>query len=295
MQFGIALPNFSRLGTREAVVEIARAAEELGYDALWTTDHVMMAKGQDDPYGHILEAMTTLTYVAALTERVRLGVSVIVLPMREPVLFAKQVATLDTLSGGRVIMGVGAGWNEREFGFLGANFEDRGKRYDEYIRVLRELWTSPEPRFEGQYVKFSDVLFSPRSPQSGGPKIVIGGGSGAALRRSATLADGWHATGLTPEKFAEGAGRVRELAGGRQVELQVRLHTRVGEVLPDVHSAAGAVQKTLSGSVEEVVADIEAYKAAGLTHLVSNFGGESAAAFVAQMRRFAEEVRPRVA
>ena len=295
MQFGIALPNFSRLGTREAVVEIARQAEALGYDSIWTTDHLMMSKGQEEPYGHILEAMTTLTYIAALTERPKLGVSVIVLPMREPILFAKQVATLDVLSGGRVIMGLGAGWNEREFRSLGANFENRGKRYDEYIRVLRELWTSPNPRFDGQFVSFSDVLFSPRPAQQGKLPIVIGGGSAAALRRSATLADGWHATGVTPDRFAAGAQRIRELANGRQVELQIRLHTRLDQRLPDATSASGSVQTTLSGSVDEVIARIKEYKAAGLTHLVSNFGDETPEAYIEQMRRFAEEVRPRVA
>lgn len=294
MQFGIALPNFSKLGNREAMVEIARQAEALGYDSLWTTDHVIMTRGQDEPYGHILEALTTLTYVAALTERIKLGVSVIVLPMREPVLFAKQTATLDLLSGGRLVMGLGAGWNEREFGYLGADFATRGKRLDEYIRALRVLWTSPDPRFEGQYVRFSEALFSPRSPQPNGPPIVIGGGSRAALRRSATLADGWHATGLVPDEFAAGARRIRELADGRQVELQIRLHTRVGEVLPDVHTAAGAVQTTLSGTVDEVVARVKEYRAAGLTHLVSNFGGESVAGYLQHMRRFAEEVRPRI-
>src|SRR5215210_6151453 len=175
MQFGIALPNFSRLGQREAVVEVAQRAEALGYDSIWTTDHVMMRKGQEEPYGHILEAITTLSYLAALTERVRLGISVIVLPQREPVLVAKQLATLDSLSGGRLIVGLGAGWNEAEFNYLGADFSSRGKRLDEYIRVLRELWTSPEPRFDGQYVSFSDALFSPRSPQPNGPPIVIGG------------------------------------------------------------------------------------------------------------------------
>lgn len=294
MQFGIALPNFSKLGNREAMVEIARQAEALGYDSLWTTDHVIMTRGQDEPYGHILEALTTLTYVAALTERIKLGVSVIVLPMREPVLFAKQTATLDLLSGGRLVMGLGAGWNEREFGYLGADFATRGKRLDEYIRALRVLWTSPDPRFEGQYVRFSEALFSPRSPQPNGPPIVIGGGSRAALRRSATLADGWHATGLVPDEFAAGARRIRELADGRQVELQIRLHTRVGEVLPDVHTAAGAVQTTLSGTVDEVVARVKEYRAAGLTHLVSNFGGESVEGYLQHMRRFAEQVRPKI-
>jgi probable F420-dependent oxidoreductase len=221
-------------------------------------------------------------------------VSVIVLPMREPVLFAKQTATLDLLSGGRLVMGLGAGWNEREFGYLGADFATRGKRLDEYIRALRVLWTSPDPSFEGQYVSFSEALFSPRSPQPNGPPIVIGGSSRAALRRSATLADGWHATGLVPDEFAAGTRRIRELADGRQVELQIRLHTRIGEVLPDVHTAAGAVQATLSGSVDEVVARVEEYRAAGLTHLVSNFGGESVEGYLRHMRRFAEEVRPRI-
>jgi len=294
MQFGIALPNFDRLGTRDAVVEIARQAEALGYDSLWTTDHVMMAKGQEEPYGHILEALTTLTYVAALTERVRLGVSVIVLPMREPILFAKQVATLDLLSGGRVMMGFGAGWNEREFRYLGAEFGNRGKRLDEYLRVLRHLWTSPEPHYEGEFVQFSDALFSPRSPQPNGPPIVIGGPSAAAMRRAATLADGWQPSGLAPEKFTAGAQRVRELANGRKVEIQLRLHTRVGQHLPDIHSAAGAVQTTLSGSVDEVVARLEQYRAAGLTHLISNFGDETPEAYIEHMRRFAREVRPRL-
>src|SRR5919197_4094154 len=109
MQFGIALPNFSRLGTRDAVVEVARQAEALGYDSVWTTDHVMMRKGQEEPYGHVLEALTTLTYVAALTERPRLGVSVLVFPQRNPVLVAKQVATLDVLSGGGGGPGEGGG------------------------------------------------------------------------------------------------------------------------------------------------------------------------------------------
>src|SRR5436190_7599364 len=116
MQFGVALPHFSRLASREAIVQTAREAERLGYGSIWTTDHVLMAADQPEPYGTILEAIVTLTYVAAVTERIRLGTSVIVLPQREPVLVAKQAATLDVLSNGRLIIGFGAGWNEREFG-----------------------------------------------------------------------------------------------------------------------------------------------------------------------------------
>ena len=167
MQIGVCLPNFSRLGTREATIEIARQAEALGYDSLWTTDHVMMTKGQEEPYGHILEALTTLTFVAALTERIRLGVSVLVFPPRNAVLVAKETATLDVLSGGRLTLGLGAGWNEREFQYLGAGFADRGKRFDEYIKALKELWTAEQPSFQGQWVQFKDVLFSPKPVRAG--------------------------------------------------------------------------------------------------------------------------------
>src|ERR671939_408171 len=162
MRFGVALPHFSRLASREAVVATAREAEALGYDSVWVTDHVLMAADQPEPYGTILEAAVTLTFVAALTERVRLGTSVIVLTQREPVLVAKQEATLDVLSNGRLILGVGAGWNEREFGFLGASFHDRGRRLDEYIQVLRTLWSAPEPRYVGQFICFGEVSFQPR-------------------------------------------------------------------------------------------------------------------------------------
>jgi probable F420-dependent oxidoreductase len=294
MQVGVALPNFSKLGTRGDVIEVARAAEALGYDSLWTTDHVMMTKGQEESYGHILEAMTTLAYVAALTEKIRLGISVIVFPQRNPVLFAKETATLDVLSGGRLIVGVGAGWNRREFEYLGVNFDDRGKRYDEYLRALRELWTSPEPTFEGRYVSFRDVLFSPRPLQAGGPPIVIGGGSRAALRRAATLADGWHASGASPAEFAAGMRRIAAQANGRQVEGQIRLRTAIGRKLSLVPNSSGAIRQPLDGSADEVIARIKEYQAGGLSHLMVQFPRDNLADYLADMRQFIEEIRPAV-
>ncbi len=291
MRVGVALPNFSKLGTRDVLADVAREAEALGYDSIWTTDHVMMTTGQEEPYGHILEALTALTYAAALTERVKLGVSVIVLPQREPVLLAKQVATLDNLSGGRVIVGLGAGWNQREFQYLGASFDDRGKRLDEYIGALRELWTSPEPRFDGQFVRFSEALFSPRSAQPNGIPIWIGGGSPAALRRSATLADGWHPVGVNVETFANGMRRVRELAGDRKVEGTLRIRTAVGRRLPEQRAASGQIQGTLGGSVNEIVQTLGSYERAGLSHLVAHFGENTRESYLEDMRRFAREVR----
>ena len=201
MQFGVALPHFSRMASRKAVLTTAREAEALGFDSVWTTDHVLMAADQPEPYGTILEAFITLTYVAAVTERVRLGTSVIVLPQREPVLVAKQAATLDVLSNGRVILGVGVGWNEREFGFLGASFNDRGRRLDEYIQALRVLWSAPDPEFPV---------------------------SSCALGKSASSRDqssGW-ATDLAgrgqPRRAAPGGHTLRRLARGGHLSGRVR-------------------------------------------------------------------------
>src|SRR4030095_162114 len=127
------------------------------------------------------------------------------------------VAPLARLSGGRMVLGVGAGDPEAQFRWLGADFERRGQRLDEYILAMRELWTSPEPRFEGQYVAFSDVVFLPRPVQPQVPPIVIVGSGPAALRRVARLADGWHPTGLTPTQYAAGMSQIRALTNGRQV------------------------------------------------------------------------------
>jgi probable F420-dependent oxidoreductase len=294
MQFGVSIPNFGRLGTRETVVSLAQQAEALGYDSIWTTDHVMMAKGQEEPYGQILEALTTLTYLAALTNRVRLGVSVIVLPQRNPIVVAKQMATLDHLSGGRLIVGLGAGWNEREFQFLGADFLNRGQRLNEYIQVFRELWTSSEPRFEGRYVQFSDALFAPRPAQPNGPPIWIGGGSSAALRRTAQLADGWHSNRATPASFVESMQRIRELANGRQVEGTLRIRVAIDAALPEVRGADGGLQPTISGRLDEVARRVSEYEAAGVSHMVVQFRTESLETYLEDLRRFAAEVRPAV-
>jgi probable F420-dependent oxidoreductase len=294
MRFGIALPHFSQLASRDAVLQIAREAGALGYDAIWTTDHVLMTSDQREPYGSILEATVTLTYIAAITERVRLGTSVIVLTQREPVLAAKQAATLDVLSNGRLILGVGAGWNEREFGFLGASFHDRGRRLDEYIKVLRALWSRPDASFEGDFVHFSDVSFRPATVQPGGPPIWVGGSSRAALRRAATLCDGWHAVGTTVEDFADGMARIREQAGARPVTGSVRLRTAVGRTLPEQRNAQGRTQAALVGSPQEIAERVQAYAAAGASELDLYFGADDVATNLADMRRFADEVRPRV-
>jgi probable F420-dependent oxidoreductase len=290
MQFGIALPNFGRLGTRQALVEIARGAEELGFASVWTTDHVMMSRGQEEPYGSILEAFVALTWAAAVTERVQLGTSVIVVPLRQPVLIAKQAATLDYLSDGRLILGVGAGWNQREFGFLGMPFDNRGRRFNEAIRLMRELWTSPDPRFEGEFVQFGDVLFGPKPAQAGGPPIWLGGSTPAALRRAARLCDGWQPVGATPDQVVAGLSTIREQAGERRIVGSVRLRAALGRTLPEQRGANGQVHASLSGSRDDILRQIDAYTEAGVEHMVIGFPTQDLAEFHAQLRLFADQV-----
>jgi len=293
MRFGIALPNYRPFATGPVLAEIAQQAEALGYDSIWTTDVIAQTKSpEDERFWYALEALTLAAYLAALTTRVQLGISVLVLPQRSPVIVAKEVATIDRLSGGRMVLGVGAGYHEAQFRWLGADFERRGQRLDEYVLAMRELWTSPEPRFEGQYVAFSDVVFSPRPVQPQGPPIVIGGSSPAALRRAARLADGWHPVGLTPAQFATGMQQIRAAANGRHVEGSLRIRTVVDRSLEAKTGGDSAVQVSLDGSPAALRARIEEYQAAGVEHLVVSFEADDLKTILQDMRRFASEVCP---
>jgi len=205
---------------------------------------------------------------------------------------AKEVATLDCLSGGRVVLGVGAGYHEMQSRWLGVDFRRRGERLDEYILAMRELWTAPEPRFQGQYVAFSEVVFSPRPVQRLGPPIVIGGSSPAALRRVARLADGWHPVGLTPAQYAAGMKEIRTLTKGRQVEGTLRIRRVVDRRLDPKMGEDSVTQVSLDGSPAELRTRIEEYQAAGVDHLVLYFEADDVQTTLRDMRRFAAEVCP---
>ncbi len=295
MQVGVILPNFSRPADPRTLAEIAQAADELGFDSVWTTDHLMVPRGMEEPYGHIYELLMTLAYLAPLTTRVRLGTSVLVLPPRNPVVIAKEVATLDALSGGRVILGLGAGWLEREFEFLGSDFSNRGERFDEYIAAMIELWSSDDPRFEGRHVRFSDGLFSPKPVQLGGPPIWLGGSSPRALRRAAAVAEAWHPVGSNLEQYRDGLAHIRELAGDRSVAGSLRTRVTPDRTLPETRTANGQVLTVFDGDPEHIVDQIKAFQTVGLEHLVAHFGDNTGESILADMRRFAQEIRPALA
>lgn len=251
MKIGVHLPQFGPAATRESVRDFAVAAEELGFASLWVSDHIVVPRriASRYPYSRtgdfpvppdlpFLEPIATLTFVSGCTERIELGTTVLVLPMRNPILTAKQLATLDVLSGGRLILGVGAGWMEEEFDALGEPFSRRGARLDEQLLLLRALWTERVVEFEGEFYRLPRIGFAPKPMREPSPPLWVGGHSAPARRRAATFGDAWHAVGSSAERIAEEYDLVRSFAAG--LGRDVALTARVGVHLDDEHLATAA-------------------------------------------------------
>ncbi len=294
MLFGVHLPQVGALGTRENVLAFARRAEELGFHSLWASDHIVIPRriggeyagggrfpvGPDMPF---LEPISLLHFVAAATERIRLGTSVVVLPMRNPIVTAKELATLDVLSGGRLIFGVGAGWMAEEFEALGVPFRGRGRRTDEYLEVVRRLWTEDDPSFHGRYVRVEGIGFAPKPLQRPHPPIWVGGMAEGALRRAGTYGDAWHATGtVDTELLARAFARVRQYAreAGRD---------------PDRLLLSVRADRFLRGEPAQVVEVLESLRRIGVGHVLTAFPAPTLDESLALMERFARQVAPALA
>ena len=201
----------------ETLVSRARLAEAAGFESLWVGDHVTLPYGEQALPGNPadqprLEVVVALAYLAAVTRRARLGVGVIVLPQRQPVLLAKQLSTIDVLSKGRLIVGVGVGYLEPELQALGASLADRGARTDEYLAAMRASWDESAPSFAGRFVSFNEVMQRPLPVQRPNPPIVVGGSSPAAYRRAIVSGNGFYASRMNVERAADVLGEIRELA-----------------------------------------------------------------------------------
>ncbi|MCY4071112.1 MAG: TIGR03619 family F420-dependent LLM class oxidoreductase [Chloroflexi bacterium] len=290
MKFGLLLPNFGAIAGGETIAASARLAEALGFDSVWTTDHVLMPADMPEPYGNLIESLVALTIAATATERVQLGTSIIVMPQREPVLLAKQLAGIDVVSGGRLILGAGVGWLEQEFNYLGADYAKRGARFDEWLALMRALWNG-DGAFTGESKAIDDALFAPQPPRGRGTPVWIGGNSSLAIRRAAEIADGWHPVGLTPAELGDGLAELRGLANGRAVTASLRTNIELlarGESAQG-YSAPGHVPR---GNAGEVVAELKAYQDAGLEYAVIWLFHESWDELEAKINLFAEEVLP---
>jgi probable F420-dependent oxidoreductase len=226
MKVGIALFRLRP----EAMATVARRAEALGFESVWVPEHLVLPARITSRYPYSadgvppfstdaphLDPLILLTHVAAATSTIRLGTNIYLLPLRHPLVTARLVMSLDVLSDGRVTLGIGVGWLAEEFEAVGVDFATRAARTREYVRALREIWTSPEPEFHGRWVSFGPVRFEPKPVQKPHPPLVFGGESEAALRRAAALGDGWYGVGHTPASAAEQVAKLRahRTAAGR--------------------------------------------------------------------------------
>ena len=317
MQIGFNLPISGPLSSPEILTRIAQQGEALGYDYLTLTDHIVLPNLQVPGYpysesGEFLaegperrhEQLTTAAYIAASTSRIGLVLAVMVVPHRPAVLAAKMLATIDVLSGGRLVVGIGAGWLQAEFeAAVATPFAARGAVTDEYLRAFRVLWAEEEPRFDGDWVKFDRIIFEPKPVQKPHPPIWVGGESPPALRRAARLGDAWYPIGSnnrhlldTLPRYQAGIDRLRRLTteAGRDpasVALTYRVK-RYGEAVPE--RASDGNRRLFSGTSADIVADLRVLRDLGVSAVDIDFERPDAAASIAEMRRFSEVVLSRL-
>jgi probable F420-dependent oxidoreductase len=228
VHFGVILPNYGAGSSIDGIRRMAETAEELGFDSMWTTEHIIVGPDAADGYGRVYDPLLTLAWIAGRTDRIGLGTSIVLVPLHNPMHLAKEVATLQELSGGRFTLGVGMGWHKDEFEFMGVDFEGRGRRADEAIRLMRALW-SGERDFDGEYWSFHDATSEPHpSPQ---PEIWVGGSSPRALRRVRELGDAWH-----PSRGSD-AAHVRRV---KEQHPELRVIPRTSADMVEAMLAAGA-------------------------------------------------------
>ena len=285
MKFGVILPNYGIGAGRLAVLDTALAAETLGYDSVWSTDHLALPEADAEPYTPILEALTTLAYLAGSSARVRLGVSALVLPQRSPLEVAKEMATLDVLSGGRAMLAVGIGWSQSEYANLGHEFTNRGPRMDEAVMVLRTAWRGSRTiSYQGKHYQFDKASFAPGPIQAGGPPLWVAGKSAKALRRAVMLADGWHPTSMPPTEIERMLRVVRPLLLNRPFTISPRLALSFeASDNPDI---------ALRGNSAQIIEQISAYRQVGVNYIVLGFQAESQSGRERAMRRFAADIMP---
>jgi probable F420-dependent oxidoreductase len=251
VEFWVIAPLFGTDVSARLLRDFAVSADELGFDAIVVPDRTL-AEGGADPalFGAVLESTVALSYISSLTTRVRLGTSVLVAPVRNAVVLAKQIATLDVLSEGRAFVGLGSGWSESEFRNVGVDFKRRGLYTDETIQIMRHLFSGSSETFTGKFHSLSDYLFAPLPIQGADLPIVVGGTSDAALRRAALLGDMWQSPRTEIDVFADRAAKVRSWQGSRSVKLGVEIRKGSHWGTPIGSQSAGALHDEVQSWID---------------------------------------------
>lgn len=302
VSFSTRAPNSDYLGfeaSPEAIVAAAKKAEEVGFDAIFVNDHILVGDdARSAPWTNVYDAFVAMSFIAAHTSRIGVGVSVLIMPYRNPIATAKALATLDRMSAGRLTVGVGAGWNEAEFAALGVPFRERGARTNEYLRLWQVCWAPGRVSFAGKFVSFADMHVNPKPVQLPHPPIWIGGASDAALRRAARFAAVWQPTPLPVAQLAERRDALRracETAGREPIptrmSFRVEFSTITGTAPP-----AGKDRPVGHGTPAQVAGDLLRYReTAGVDAFQINFHGNRDLEHLLQsMDCFMSEVAPAV-
>src|ERR1700761_3925538 len=316
MQIGFNLPVSGPMASPEVMANIAQLGETLGFDYLTLTDHVALPDTSTPGYpysttgafytpdpGHRVEQLTTAAWVAAKTSKIRIVLAVMVVPHRPAVVTSKMLATIDVLSGGRLVVGIGAGWLKVELDAVATTpFAERGAVTDEYMDAMRTIWTQEKPVFQGKYVQIDGLLTDPKPVQKPHPPIWVGGESGPSMRRAARIGDAWYPIGSnnahlldTLPRLQAGIAKLRALttAAGRDpnsvgVVYRVKRH---GQPAP---AATDGNRKLFTGTVANTIEDIAAVKSIGVTALDFDFEGREAARSMTEMKKFRDEVLSRI-
>lgn len=273
MTYGIHLPQYGRVASGEAVGRAARHAEDLGFADVWVSDHVVHPAEQTYPSPFLLDPFATLCWAAAVTSRVRLGTSVIVVPQHNPVWLANHLASVDAMSGGRVVFGAGVGWSEREYDALGQSFHDRGQRMDEILDLLRAAWTDDPVTFDGEHYQLEEIRILPKPARP--IPIWIGGSSEVAYRRGVAKGDGFHVVGRKPSEVATLVERLRRDRPDPSFTISVRTGWDPQGMDPGVIAEENA-----------------AYEAVGVQHMVAAPWRNNLDDWLRSMDELADIVRP---
>lgn len=312
MEYGLHLAVSDPGVKPEDLIRFVQRAEELGFFCVTVADHIVIPRNIASPYpytldkkypgkGHHLEQMTVMSFLAGATQRIRLVTSVMIIPYRHPVVVAKMLSTLDFLSHGRVILGLGVGWMKEEFQLVGAlRFEGRGRVTDEYIKAFKELWTKENPTFEGIYCNFSELIFLPKPVQKPHIPIWIGGHSNQALRRAAELGDGWHPIGgvptvpLEPEDLERRLEKLAEYAQavGRNPK-EIRVVFKASLFDREIETRAGR-RRRFTGNAEQIACDVRDYQKVGVNCLILDVRTPDPAQTLERLDWLAQEVLPKV-
>ena len=306
MPFGFSLPNTI---DGDDLCRFAQRADALVIESIWTGDHIILSMAESYQYPYtpdgsfpmpgeapFLDIMTVLSYIAACTKRVRIGSTVIILPYRNPILQAKMFASLDVLSKGRAICGVGVGWLEKEFDTLKVPYAERGAMSDEYLAIFKCLWTQAEPEFHGRFHSFDGIQFYPKPVQKPHIPIWVGGHSRRAIRRAVSYGDAWHPTRQTPEYVAGLLPYLRqqaEEAGRDPHEITISLKRSLH--FADLGVAEGGGVRTggaLVGTTQQVIDDAHRCRELGIDQLTYDFRTNVVDDCIRTMEHFVDKVMP---